>query len=75
MLNSKFSITRYNFVLDRIETSFSFEENPTNFYIMQLRPSGAGAARQQYFYELSVPTCSYRMGMPEMGYGMLSISK
>ena len=26
-------------------------------------------------YELSIPTCSYRMGVPNMGYGMLTISK
>jgi hypothetical protein len=25
-------------------------------------------------YELSVPTCSYRMGVPNMGYGMLTIN-
>lgn len=26
-------------------------------------------------YELSIPTCSYRMGVPKMGYGVLTISK
>ena len=26
-------------------------------------------------YEISIPTCSYRMGVPNMGYGVMTISK
>ena len=27
------------------------------------------------FYELSIPTCSYRMGVAQMGYGLLTVNQ
>ena len=70
----KFYIARYSHTLDRVDNSFTYKENPSNFYIMQLKPYNS-KSRVKSFHEISVPTCSYRMGVPHMAYGMLTISK
>jgi hypothetical protein len=36
---------------------------------LDLKPSGPG----RYIHEIMVPTCSYRMGVPDMGYGAMQI--
>ena len=53
---------------------YTNRDNPSNFYLLNLQPTKENG-KIQTVYELSVPTCSYRMGVPEMGYGMLTISK
>lgn len=71
----KFYIARYSHSLDRVEESFTYKENPSNFYIVQLKPYNSNSGRVKSFHEISVPTCSYRMGVPNMAYGMLTISE
>ena len=50
-------------------------------YVLQLkravhsRGNDNAANKMKTIYELSVPTCSYRMGVPDMGYGMMTLSK
>ena len=59
---------------NRITESYNNHKNPSNYYIMNLQPNTPNS-KIQTLYELTIPTCSYRMGVPEMGYGVLTISK
>ena len=71
-LNFKFNIKEYDCSKNRIKESYSNKNNPSNYYIMHLEPN---YKRTSTVYELTIPTCSYRMGVPEMGYGILTIGK
>ena len=55
---------------NRIKEFITKKNNPTNLYTIHLE---SDKNEIETVYELSVPTCSYRMGVPEMGYGMLTI--
>ena len=56
-----------------MEELIDFNKNPSNFYIFPIQPEKKNRPIP-IVYELSIPTCSYRMGVPDMGYGVLTIS-
>jgi hypothetical protein len=62
---------KYNYLTLKIEEYITHKKNPTNLYTMNLHSDNK---RVESVYELSIPTCSYRMGVPNMGYGMLTIT-
>ena len=72
ILNLKFNIRKYDCLKNHVKESYSNKNNPADFYIMHLEPNYKKASM---IYELTIPTCSYRMGVPEMGYGVLTMSK
>ena len=65
----KFYIAKYNFKQQEIVESHTMHEKPADVYEMHLRQH-----QNEEMYELSIPTCSYRMGVPNMGFGMLTIA-
>ena len=56
---------------EKIVEKLDFKSNPSNYYILNLQPNKQSV---QTIYELSIPTCSYRMGVPNMGYGVMTLS-
>ncbi|CAF0787621.1 unnamed protein product [Brachionus calyciflorus] len=68
-----FEIIKYNYVTQKIEEYIDYKKNPSNFYTMSLNSDKFDNGAESV-YELSIPTCSYRMGVPNMGYGVLTIS-
>ena len=68
----RFYIVKYNTLESRVESWLDFNRNSSNFYVLNLQESKLGS---NSFYELSIPTCSYRMGVRDMGYGVMTISK
>lgn len=63
---------------DKVTEYITYDTNPSNYYILNLEASNNKqhtSNRVQTLYELSIPTCSYRMGVPNMGYGMLTITR
>jgi hypothetical protein len=68
----KFNIRKYDCLKNHVKESYSNKNNPSDYYIMHLEPNNK---KTSMIYELTIPTCSYRMGVPEMGYGVLTMSK
>ena len=62
--------------MDHLTDSYDHQSRPDlkNHYILDLEANKPNT-KINSIYEISIPTCSYRMGVPEMGYGMLTISK
>ncbi len=71
----KFYIAKYSLVSNQhpIEEYTTAKSNPTNHYRFTIQP--ADQSRINSIYEVSIPTCSYRMGTKDMGYGMITISR
>jgi meiotically up-regulated gene 157 (Mug157) protein len=67
-----FYIVKYNTLENNVESWIDFNKNSSNFYVLNLQERKHDSSS---FYELSIPTCSYRMGVPNMGYGVMTISK
>jgi len=67
----EFYIAKYNIKANRVKEFITKKNNPTNLFTFHLQ---SDKSEVENLYELSVPTCSYRMGVPNMGYGMLTIS-
>jgi len=63
---------KYNTLENNVESWIDFNKNSSNFYVINLQERKHDSSS---FYELSIPTCSYRMGVPNMGYGVMTISK
>ena len=70
----RFDITKYSYLVDQVVDYINLKKNPSNYYILNLQANKPNH-RIQTVYELSIPTCSYRMGTPNMGYGMLTLCK
>lgn len=77
------SYSKFNYDLNRITEHFARKEIPGDFLKFKLEPSGTigddenenvETLRQKIFHELSVPTCSYRMGVPNMGHSVMTIT-
>lgn len=66
----KFYLARYNFKRDKIT---EFHEDHSKHYQLDLQADQEGGVAKEV-YELSIPTCSYRMGVPNMGFGVLTIT-
>jgi hypothetical protein len=73
ILYLKFDIVKYSYLTDKIIDYTNYHKNPSNYFILNLQPNKPNH-RIQTIYELSIPTCSYRMGVPDMGFGMLTLS-
>ncbi|CAF0905719.1 unnamed protein product [Brachionus calyciflorus] len=66
-----FEIIKYSFETHRSVEYINWQRNPSNLYKMNLERDTSRDVK--YIYELSIPTCSYRMGVPNMGYGVLTL--
>ena len=65
----KLSLTKHIISTDSF---ISYNVNSSKMYNFDLQKSNNKIGT---FYELSIPTCSYRMGVPEMGYGLMTITQ
>jgi hypothetical protein len=70
----KFFLTKYNTLLNKIESYLTHDINSSYVYNLNLKPIEADENFNS-FYELSIPTCSYRMGVNKMGYVSLVINQ
>lgn len=70
----KFEIIKYQYKSRKVLDYINFENNPSNYYILNLQPDKPNLNGVDTVYELSIPTCSYRMGVPHMGFGVLTLS-
>lgn len=74
-LNVKqFEIIKYSYLSNNVIDHLTYQKDPSNYYILDLQANKRDHLIQTV-YEISIPTCSYRMGVADMGYGMLTISK
>lgn len=69
-----FEIIKYEYSTERVTQYINYKKDKSNYYVMNLNPNKNGKGVQS-IYELSIPTCSYRMGVPNMGYGVLTITQ
>jgi hypothetical protein len=58
---------------DKVVEYIDHSKDPSNLYTFNINGVKKGQTVKE-FYEVSTPTCSYRMGVPQMGYGMMTIS-
>ncbi|RNA42124.1 metallophosphoesterase 1 -like protein [Brachionus plicatilis] len=71
--NHLFEIIKFNYVKNRIEEYITpLKDKTNNFYMLSLDTEKTKKG-VEFVYELSIPTCSYRMGVPNMGYGLLTL--
>ena len=70
----KFEIIKYSYSSNRVVEYINFKKDPSNHYVLDLEPNKRNG-RVRTVYEVSIPTCSYRMGVPNMGYGMMTITR
>ena len=65
----RFSITKYSTLSNKAER-LNIDLSKT--YTLNLQEM---KLNKNAFYELSVPTCSYRMGVPQMGYVSMTVNR
>lgn len=67
-----FYIAKFDTLKNRVENWVDYKTNSSNFYVLNLQEK---KLHSNSFYEVSIPTCSYRMGVPQMGYGVMTIAQ